>query len=95
MAQKPREMKKMAEESAGRECRIHIHKKTGALQQFTVCTASKVSEFYRRWVNLDGDQQVTASRITDAVESWPEKITNEEEEFYYHKEYYIRFCDKQ
>lgn len=93
MAQNPGRGK-MAQESSGKQCLIHIPKKTGDLQKSTAYTATKIREFCRQWIDLDGNQQVIASRIASTVESWPENITNDEE-FYYHKECYIRFCDKQ
>ena len=62
MAQNPGRGK-MAQESSGKQCLIHIPKKTGDLQKSTAYTATKIREFCRQWIDLDGNQQVIASRI--------------------------------
>ncbi|XP_028391978.1 uncharacterized protein LOC114516648 isoform X2 [Dendronephthya gigantea] len=73
--------------------------KSGELCQLTPHTFAKISEYCQKWVNLDGEQSKIAANVAEFMKHWsldsenelvPEEIANAR----YHKECYVRFCDK-
>ena len=79
-------------------CFIHFKKKSGELCKFIPHTISKVKEYCMQWLKLDGETNETAQRIANIVYDWPDHIheilPQEIVNLRYHKECYVRFCDK-
>ena len=93
----------MEEESVGSftalsSCLIHFRGKTGDLCKLTCHTLVKIKEYCEKWINLDGEPKEIAEKIIDVVRSWPDNepdvLPTEAADFRYHKECYVRFCDK-
>ena len=82
-----------------RQCFIHFEGKSGELCLLTPHTISKISEYCDKWINLDGEQSEIAPNIASRIKRWSfdlegELEREEIENTRYHKECYIRFCDK-
>ena len=79
-------------------CLIHFQGKTGDLSRLTCHTLVKIKEYCQKWINLEGEPKGIAEKIIDVVRSWPDSepdvLPTEAAGFFYHKECYIRFCDK-
>ncbi|XP_046860763.1 uncharacterized protein LOC124453991 [Xenia sp. Carnegie-2017] len=81
------------------ECFIHFNGKSGELCQLTAHTIDKISEYSEKWIHLDGEPNKIASNVSKRVKRWslgPDRETVREEiaNVRFHKECYIRFCDK-
>lgn len=79
-------------------CLIHFEGKSGELCKLTTYTLVKIKEYCNKWVNLDGEQKEIASKLVNVVRQWPdieqELMPTGTGDLYYHKECYVRFCDK-
>lgn len=88
----------MGSSTAFPSCLIHFHGKTGDLCKLTCHTLEKIEEYCQKWINLEGEPKEIAEKIIDVVRSWPDNepdvLPTEAADFHYHKECYIRFCDK-
>ena len=93
----------MEEESGGSStaspsCFIHFQGKTGDLLKLTCHTLVKIKEYCLEWINLEGEPKEIAEKIIDVVRTWPDSesdvLPTEAVDFRYHKECYVRFCDK-
>lgn len=88
----------MGSSTASPSCLIHFQGKTGDLSKLTCYTLIKIKEYCQKWINLEGEPKGIAEKIIDVVRSWPDSkpddLPTEAADFYYHKECYSRFCDK-
>ncbi len=88
-------------EGDSRSCFIHFKEKSGELCKFTPRTIVRVKEYCAKWLELDGEPKEIALRIANVVQDWPdgpdhvlEILPAETVDLRYHKECYVRFCDK-
>ena len=79
-------------------CLIRFQGKTGEVSKLTCHTLVKIKEHCQKWINLEGEPKGIAEKIIDVVRSWPDSepdvLPRDAADFFYHKECYIRFCDK-
>ena len=79
-------------------CLIHFKGKSGELCKFMPHAISKVKEYCMQWLKLDREMDEIAQRITNIVYDWPDHVheilPQEIVNLHYHKECYVRFCDK-
>ena len=82
---------------------IHFEGKSGDLCKLTPHTIAKISEYCKKWIDLDGEQSTIAANIAERIKRWSfhsetelvrDEIATEIANLRYHKECYVRFCDK-
>jgi hypothetical protein len=73
------------------------------LCKLTTHTIEKISEYCKRWLDLDGEQSTIAANAAKRIERWSLhsesgalgcEIASEIANARYHKECYVHFCDK-
>ena len=83
---------------SSRQCFIHFKGKSGEICKLTSHTIIKINEYCEKWLSLDGEQSQIAANVAEKVKRWSldteGELREEIENVEYHKECYIRFCDK-
>ena len=82
---------------------IYFKGKSGDLCQLTPHTIAKISEYCKKWIDLDGEQNTIATNVFERIQRWsmqseteqsPDEVALEIANAHYHKECYVRFRDK-